>query len=304
MKTKLFLPIMLVGLLILTACGTQNQNAGQGGGAYIGGTTGLVASFEPLSIIENSIYTVFDSEDFPIEIVLTNKGEEDIVPGKVNLKLLGPAKTDFRNIPSWELRNVNTINKISQFNPEGGEEVISFTPGARALYTAPVTGYNDITWNLEYSYEYKTSSIVSDVCFKGDLTRTEVCDVKAARTTAVSAAPISITNVQEDTGGKGIITLSFDVLNAGKGEVTIPGKEFDNRFGQISYTIDEPTKWECKSGGREGEARLIGGRATVICRLKAPLGEDDLYVKNVRFTLNYVYKEILQEKLRVKESVK
>lgn len=304
MKLKSLILIMLVSLLLITACSGTQKNAVKTGSAFLGGVNGLTASFEPLSIKENNIYTVFNTEDFPLEVNLKNKGEEDISPGKVSLKLLGPAKTDFQNIPQWTLKNVQIINKMSEFNPEGGEEIVSFTPNKRALYTAPIVGFNDITWNLEYTYEYKTHLIVNDVCFKGDLTQKTVCEVKEKKVYSVSGAPITVTGITEDSGGKGIVILKIEIQDSGKGDSTVIGKDFDNRFGQITYTIDEPQKWECKSGGRENEARLIGKRATIICRSKVPLTNDDLYVKNVRLDFSYLYKELIREKLRVKESVK
>ena len=98
--------------------------------------------------------------------------------------------------------------------------------------------------------------------------------------------------------------LKFTVKNAGLGKATVSGEEFDSRFDQVAYTIDEPQKWECKSGGRENEARLVEGQADVVCRLKTALAEEDVFVKQVKLTLSYVYKELVQEKLRVKESVK
>ena len=129
---------------------------------------------------------------------------------------------------------------------------------------------------------------------------------KESKNAAVSGAPITVTGVAQDTGGKGIILLKIDVSNAGEGDSTIIGKDFDKagRFDQISYEIDEPEKWKCSSGGRENEARLIDGKAQVICKLKKPLTEDELYTKPVRLTLDYTYKELLLKKLRVKESAK
>jgi len=305
MKKIIFLTMLLLTFgLLISGCEDQATQTPVGGGAFIGGSEGLAATFEPLSVVEDGIYTIFDSEDFSMDLVLKNKGEENVLPETVSLKLLGPSKEDFSGIPSWEIKNVETIEKVSEFNPEGGEEIVTFTPEARAEYTGTVTGFTDINWNLEYWYNYKTHLIVNDVCFKGDLTDPKVCVVKEAKTTSVSGAPISVTVVEEDVAGKGLMMLRIDVQNIGTGEATLPSGEFDYRFSQVAYSIEEPEKWECKSGGRENEARLIDGKAQIICRLKEPLSEDDLYTKNVRLTFDYVYKQLIQEKLRIKESLK
>ncbi len=300
MKRIIILPLLIISLLMLVACTTEDAQTT--GGAFIGGTQGVVASFEPLSILEEGVYSIFDTENFPLEVIITNKGEETILPGGVALRLLGPAQTDFQNIPNWQLSNTEDIEKISEFNPQGDEEVISFTPNSYATYINEVVGYTDITWNLDYQYDYKTHLIIENVCFKGDPTDEKVCTIQENKVFSVSGAPIQVSAVAEDTGGKGIVLLKIDVANAGTGKSTITGQEFDNRFDQISYTTDEPEKWECKSGGRENEARLIEGKAQIICRLRTPLAEDEIYQRTVKLTFDYVYKELIQEKLRVKES--
>src|SRR3989344_6884749 len=152
---------LLLAVLLITACSNSTTTTQPTGGIFIGGTTGIVALFEPFSVKEGNIYTIFDSEDFPIDVRLTNKGEQTVPIGRVTLKLLGPAQTDFDNIPNCVLPNTQEIEKVSEFNPNGGEEIVTFTPNNnRAKYKAAVTGYNDITWNLEYAYDYKTYLII------------------------------------------------------------------------------------------------------------------------------------------------
>ncbi len=306
MKYKFLLPLLALGLFVVACENAQQQ---QTTGAFLGGTTGLTASFEPLGTkeAESGLYTIFDSEGFPIEIALRNKGEEDIPVGKVMLKLLGPSRDEFQNIvpANWETNNRQQIDKISEFNPLGGEEIVSFTPSPnRAKFGGKITTFRDIVWNLEYWYDYKTHLIMNDVCFKGDPKDEKVCTITEPKTFSVSGAPITVASVSEDQAGKGIIMVKVAVQNVGTGKATIPGMEFDQRFDQVSYTVDEPTKWECKSSGRENEARLVDGKADIICRLKRPLIAEDLYTKTVGLTLSYTYKELVQEKLRIKESAK
>ena len=304
-----FLVISLVLVfLLLSGCKPKDQQPTVS--IFRGGTEGVTAVFEPLGLKEEGVYTVYDTEKFPLEIVLKNKGEEVVPAGKAKLHLLGPSQTDFEGIPQWTITNKGDIDKISEFNPEGGEEVLSFTSGGSlAKYKQKVVGYIDLNWNVEYAYDYKTHVIVQDVCFKGDITDPKVCQVKDTKPFAVSGAPITITGVEQDTAGKGIILMKISVENKGKGDAAIVGQEFDPRFSQIAYTIDEPNKWECKSGGRENQARLVAGpegssSAQIVCRLKTALKDDELYVKTVGLTLQYQYKELIQDKLRVKESAR
>jgi hypothetical protein len=303
MKKILLTSILILGLFIVgCSSGTDTTTAGQQG-VFIGGTEGLVATFEPIGVEENGVQTVYDTENFPLEILLKNKGEENVEIGKVSLRLLGPPETDFQNIPSWKISNKKMIEKVSEFNPEGGEEVTSFTSSNLAKYTRDITSFTDINWNVEYAYDYKTHVIINDVCFKGDISDNRICEVKGSKTFALSGAPIAVTSVQEETGGKGIVVLKIGLSNIGLGDSTIIGQEYDTRFSQVGYTIDEPHLWECKSGGREGTARFVDGKAEVICKLKKALKEDDLFTKVVTFTINYNYRELVTEKLRIKESI-
>lgn len=307
MKKIIILSLLLIltFALLLTGC-DEGEEKPEKGGAFVGGKEGIVASFEPLSAKDpdTGIYTIFDTEDFSLDITLKNKGEEDVPPEGATLRLLGPPSQNFENVPNWILNNQQTIEKVSEFNPPGGEEIVTFSPEANAKYTGKVTGFTDINWNLEYWYKYKTHLIIDDVCFKGNLNDPKVCIVKEAKVFSVSGAPITITKVEEDVAGKGLILLRIEVENKGVGDATIVGQDFDYRFSQVAYNIETPEKWECKSGGRQNEARLVEGKAQIICRSLGELGEDELYTTSVRLTLDYLYKDIIKEKLRIKESLK
>ncbi len=289
-------------MLLLAAC-SGSEPASSFEGAYIGGGEGIELSFEPFSVLEDGVYTIFDTEDFPIDVLIKNKGEHTVAAGDVSLTLLGPAQQDFENIPAWELVNVEEIEKISEFNPEGDEELISFTPDDYAVYLGEVIGFYDIPWTLDFEYLYATNVLIDNVCFKEDISDDRVCEVEEAKGFSVSGAPITVTSVEEDTAGQGIMMLRINIRNTGTGEATIPGEDFDDRFSQVAYTIDEPDLWECKSGGREDEARLVDGEAEVICKLREPLADGELYTKSVQLTLDYVYQDLITETLRIKESI-
>ncbi|MBI2151843.1 hypothetical protein HYU21_03910 [Candidatus Woesearchaeota archaeon] len=310
MKIKIIKLLALLSLLlVLTACGNQTQT--QSKSIFLGGTEGLEINFESLGLQEEGIDTIYDTEDFPLELSLKNKGEESIPVGKASFRLIGPAQEDFEGIPAWTISNTAILDKKSEFNPDGGLESVTFTPGdSAAKYKRKVTGFIDVNWNVEYSYDYKTHLLINDVCFKGDIRDKKVCEVKGTKTFAVSGAPLTVTKVEQDMGGKGVVTLKITVQNAGGGESASPEEEFNARYSEFAYEIDEPEKWECKSGGRENKGRFAEANANspvateILCKLKTALGEDDIYTKTLGFTLKYKYKELVQEKLRIKESVK
>ena len=295
----LFLGLLLSALLVLSACNQQQpQNAAQR--AFIGGTQGVLPKFELFGVEENGVDSIFDTETFPVEVTLQNKGEYEIQPGDITVKLLGPSQSEFSGIPSFELRNLNILEKISELTPNGGEETISFATDAR--YLSEVRGVIDRTWFANVEYNYQTYIIIPEVCLKENPTDTRVCDVKGAKQFFVSGAPIIITAVEEDTAGRGIMALRIMVSNVGGGDkVTIPGQDFGVN-DRIAFSIDDQD-WECKSGGRVNEARLVNNGAEIVCKLKNALATDTIATKQLKLTLDYKYRDIIQETLRIKESV-
>ena len=282
----------------LTACSGEQQT--QQKGAYLGGTDGVTADFEAFGVEEDGIFNIFDTESFPIELTLKNKGEYDLQPRDIKVRLLGPAPMEFSGIASRELQNQQAIDKISELTPDGGEETITFARDAK--YQGAVAGVIDREWFANVEYKYQTYGLVPEVCLKEDLTDKRICDVKQTREFFVSGAPVTITKVEEDTAGRGIMALKFTIKNVGGGDVTKVGEEFEVR-DQLAYSLDD-NAWECKSGGRVNEARLIEDQAEIVCKLKQPLQQNDLFTKQVKLTLEYTYRSIVQEKLRIKESAR
>lgn len=289
---------LIVSLLILTACQQQQQPTARG--AYVGGTQGLRATFEPFGVEENGIYSIFDEEAFLLELTLQNKGEYAIQPGEVTVKLLGPSQEEFTGMKAWELQNNQPLEAISELVPEGGEETLSFASDAK--YAKEVSGVVEREWFANIEYHYQTYLLIPEVCLKEDLTDQRVCNVKEAKTFFVSGAPITVKAVEEDTAGKGIVALKILVSNVGAAaaKVTKPGEDFGVR-NVLSFSLDDPA-WECKSAGKLNEARLDDGQAEIVCKLKEPLAQGHVSTKQVKLTLDYKYRELISEKLRIKQS--
>ena len=297
--TKVLLLTILTASLVLAGCSSGEDKQVQQVGAYLGGTQGVTAEFEAFGVEEDGVFTIFDTETFPMEVTLRNKGEYEIQPGNIRVKLLGLSQDEVSGISSWEIPNSDIIDEISELVPEGGEETISFATDAK--FEGEVNGFIDREWFANIDYDYQTYLIIPEVCLKEDLTDDRVCDVKEAKTFFSSGAPIIVKSVEESTAGKGVMALKIKVSNAGNGKITKPGEDFGVR-NTLVYTIDDAA-WECKSGGKIGEARFVSGEAEVVCKLKNPLAEDmPPSTKQVKLTFDYQYRDIIQEKLRMKES--
>ena len=306
MNKKYLLMVLLVAILFVVGCaGQQVTTAGKS--PYIGGNKGLVSEFLTMGIYndKSSMEEIFEGEAFPIEIVLKNKGEEDFASGKERLTLMGINLGDFSGIVSnGILSNTEAIEKVSDLNAEGGEATLDFTSESEdAKYLIPLTGSSyDVSVFARVVYEYKTHASVPKVCYKKNFNDETVCELEETKDVYSSGAPIQVTSAVEKTAGTAKIGIEFRIENTGTGDVAKPGVNFDPRYDELSFSVSEPDKWECRAGGKENEARLDSdGKSTIICRLKNAITEDVPFTKQMDLTLSYDYREIVHKQLRVKK---
>jgi len=297
---NLTLLLILVSSVFLIGCSSSTDTTTTTSKVFLGGSQGVVTKFEAFGVTESNVYTVYDTEEFPLEVSLSNKGEYELKAGDVQVSLLGPSSKEFSGISSWNLKNTAKIDKVSSLLTTGGEETISFAK--KAKYTGSVTGIQERTWFANADYNYETYLIIPEVCLKEDMTDKRVCTVSEKKTFYVSGAPVTVTSVEESTAGKGIMALKIKISDKATGKVTKQGQDFGTRE-ELTYTIDD-SDWECKSGGRVNEATLIKDEAEILCKSKTALASKTLSTKQVKLTLKYKYRSLIQEKLGIKESSK
>ena len=291
--------VAILGILLVAGCeDTGSKDAGIGS-PYIGGTQGITANFESFGIVDAGLPTIYEDETFPVEITLRNKGEENIDAGDVTIRIRGISEQDYDGL-SFEESNADNIEKVSTTNTAGGEETIDM--GDAKYSHNIITAFYDATVYAEYQYPYATHVAIPQVCFKEDLQDTTVCNVEESKQHFSSGAPIKVTAAAEKRAGAGIIAIEYTVENLGGGDVTAPDKEFDSRHGQIAFSLDEnsnPSDWECKLGGEENGGRLIDGKGTIRCKLNSPMEENTLYTKQIDLTISYIYRDLIQQKVRI-----
>ena len=299
----MFLGILIL-VIVVAGCTSGGETPTPVKSVFDGGTQGIVASFEPFGVQEAGIFTIFDTETFPIEVTLKNRGEEDVAAGDAKVSLKGINLNDFTGIPSGSVTNKNKIEKVSELDKQGQEELLDFTPGTDAHYKPKVTGFYQPDIFAVAEYKYATHLIMPQICFKEDLKDESVCKVDEAKTFFVSGAPVTVTKVEESAAGRGLMVLLITIENVGGGKVTLPAADFDARYGQVAFTVEtEPEKWECRSAGREGEVRLVDGKAVIACKLKEQLAKDTLFTKQIELTLKYRYQSVIQQTIKIKESL-
>jgi len=302
MNKKHIAIIVLACLAVFLAGCSGGESQGTAGSPFIGGTKGIVAEFEPLSIEESGVYTIYDTDTFPIQILLKNKGEEDVAVNDATVKIEGIYLNDFSPVPASEKKNDELVEKISDVNADGGEVIVDF--GSDVMYKPAILGeFVPLEILAKYTYKYKTTVSVPKVCFSDDIQDKTVCSVDGTKTSYSSGAPIQVTSVDEKSAGSGKSALTFTVENVGGGSSTVIGSEFNTRYDQVSYKIvpdTEAAKWKCRSAGRENEARFADGKTTIVCELIDPV--TDKYTKEVVLEISYEYRDFIQESLRIKKS--
>jgi hypothetical protein len=297
---KIITALIVIAMMVMVGCeggNTQTSTVSP----YQGGSQGLMPTFEPLGVVENGIASIFEDETFPVEITLKNKGEQEIAASSAVIKLKGISPNDYENL-AFEKTNANILDPISESNPQGGEETVDF---GDAKYKIPLSGsYYDVTVFVSYAYPYKTHVAVPKMCFSTDSNDKTVCTIEEAKQIFSSGAPIQVISAKETRSGANLVSIDFEVSNVGGGEVTKPGAEFDTRYGQITFSVDDtsnPSDWECRLGGEENGGRLIDGKGTVRCKLKTPMEEGTMYTKQFDLTISYDYKGLIEQSIRIKK---
>ena len=298
MKNKILALFMVLSLVFVVSCQGGEDTTTVKKGVFVGGTEGITANFEAFGVTEEGVYSIFDEDTFPIDLTLHNKGEYELKVGDVVVTLLGPSKTEFDGISSWELKNTGKIDKLSDLVPTGGEETLTFASDAK--YKNKVTTLLDRKWFATIDYHYQTQLILPEVCLKEDLSDKRVCEIGGEKEFFVSGAPLTVTKVEESTAGKGIMALRIKIKKHGSGKITKPGEDFSVNNEKLSYKVDDPL-WECKSSGKVDEARLLEGEAEIVCKLKDALAKGILEAKKVSITFDYKYRDTIEETLRIKE---
>jgi len=307
---KTIILCLIMGSILVIGAGCNDNVDVVSNSPYIGGTQGIVAEFEDWGLLQDNIETIWNAESFPVQINLKNKGEEAIATGDAEVFLKGIKIDDFGGLDETDgtkdgrMVSTEELEPVADFNKDGGESSLDF---GDATYMVPITGsFYDVAIFADVIYLYKTHVAIPKVCFSGDPTDAEVCTVDEKKTVFSSGGPIQVISVEEKSAGKGLLALNYEVENVGGGDSTMPGEEFNPRYDQIAYILtpeSEVAKWDCSSGGKNNQARLIDDKTTIRCKLKTEykLTEDTLYTKQIGLEIEYTYKSLVHKQLRIKK---
>ena len=66
MKSRYIVPFLLLAVVIAGCADDEITSSSGDGGVFIGGRDGVVVTFEPLGLEESGIFTIYDTENFPL----------------------------------------------------------------------------------------------------------------------------------------------------------------------------------------------------------------------------------------------
>lgn len=305
---KIMIAMIILSIAILTGCTGGNKEVTITD-PYMGGSQGLVASFETMGVTtDGTTPSIFDDESFTVVINLKNKGEYEVPANTMRTVIKGISQADYTGL-TFQKSNSEAIEKISSANVQGGEIIINH--GAGKLATGRIQDRNVLTASIyaDVIYPYQTFVAVPKVCMKdtSSKVRDDICDVEnAALQVFSSGAPIRAVGAKETRSGKGLVSVEFTVENVGGGESKdIAKADFDYRYNEIAFTVKESSSnannWDCKSSGREGIGRFgDDNKLLILCKLKNPIPPNQVYQEQLDLTLKYDYKSIINSDLVIK----
>lgn len=300
-------------LVMLTAC-TGSGKSGEKvdlGSPFVGGTTGVVADFIDLRT------EVFDGGRDPFDLVIKieNKGEATVAPGRARVKISGINPAEFGKLEEDLVKSVTeeivAVRKDPQGNALAGSQTTIEFIGLN--HFSPIAG-SQVSFPLraDICYTYTTEA-VSKICIRENLLNPEaggICEIVEDKTTINSGAPVQIGTVKETTRGKDKVSFTFEISNAGTGDIFERGSFCDRstraKENRVYVTVDtgmsgiQCTGLSTTGTKAEGFTTLFDGKKTVTCTQTVTSSTD--YEQQISIKAVYDYEEFKQTQITVKSS--
>lgn len=310
MKKSGLIFLVIVSIILVSGQGCERVEK-RAEGVFIGGKDGLVAEF-----VEDapSVSGNFKGESFPVEVRLTNKGENDIGVGAVNIYLTGGlyARTstggDIGIVPGRDEARANTVVILAiEEGAEGLIEDSEVVDIGDVTYNGEIYGDNvPLDVSLAICYPYRTRVQVNDFCVPstGAAKTGDECSIDSSVNLIDdgdnSGAPVQITSLREDKGS-GYVRITLDINNVGNGEVVDTScTKTITRDTKNKATVTMPSGFDCGwgEGQTSGVVELRNGHATLRCR-KDVTNAGNAYKEPMLIKLDYNYWQDLSETITI-----
>jgi hypothetical protein len=293
MMKKYIIVAFLALLIVFSGC-AKKEESNVLTSAFYGGSDGVSVEFKQIAPPDQ-----FDQgEEVPVSVILTNKGEYDIISGNAKAEIYG-INLDTFNLPEGYKGTNGILRGKGEFNLDGGEREVSF---GNLRYNEEIINSRDFVIRSRVCYPYQTKTDIP-ICVKSSLsqeTGESVCSIDGEKVVAgtVSSAPIQVTSVIERTRGSNQIRFDIKIENKGVGNVYSNDVTCEdlgdgivslNNKDKILLEVINPTGVVC--GFRSGEdsdkgiIELEGNTRIISCWMEA----EDTYTDTLRLILSYMY---------------
>lgn len=300
-------------LVMLTAC-TGGGKAGEKvdlGAPFVGGTAGISADF--IDFRSN----VFDGGRDPFDVIvkLENKGEATVAPGRVRVKISGINPAEFskleEDLTKGATEELMAVRKDPQGNALAGSQTTVEFIGLN--HFAPIAGAQvSFPLRADVCYTYTTQA-VSKLCVRENLLNPEaggICEIGADKDALNSGAPVQVGTVKESARGKDKLSFTFEISNAGTGDVFERGSFCDRstraKESRVYVIVDtgipgiQCTGLTTTGTKAEGFTTLFDKKKTVTCTQTITSSTD--YEQQIKIEAVYDYEEFKQTQITVKSS--
>lgn len=303
---------IMVLFAMLTACtGGKTGETVDLGSPFVGGTAGLVADFLDFRS------AVFDGGRDPFDVVvkIENKGEATVATGRVRVKISGINPAEFskheEELTKASSEELMGVKKDAQGNVlPGSQSTIEFTG---LNHFSPISG-SQVTFPLraDICYTYLTQA-ASKICIRSNLLAPEaggICEINEDKDAKNSGAPVQVGAVKETARGKDKLSFSFEISNAGTGQIFEQGSVCDRstraKENKVYVKVDTGmpglvcTPLTTTGTKAEGFMTLYEGKKIVTCTQTVTSRTD--FEQQVSIDVTYDYEEYKQTQLTVKSS--
>ena len=307
--------IALIAILVLlTACaggGKKGQTVDLSASPFIGGTTGIGADFADFR------KEVFDGGRDPFDVVvkLENKGEHTVPATMVHVKISGVNPAEFGKLEEDLIKSPPDELIETRLDAQGN--VLPTTPVFVEFtdlnHFSPIAGAQ-VTYPLraDVCYTYQTEA-VSKVCVRENILAPEpegLCEINADKPVFNSGAPVQVGIVKESARAKDKIGFSFEIANAGAGQIFERGSRCDKssraKENRAYVIVDtgmpglQCTGLSTTGTKAEGFTTLFDGKKIVTCTQTVSSRTD--FEQQIDIEVVYDYEEYKQTEIVVKSS--
>lgn len=278
---------------------------------FIGGTSGIVADFVDLR------KDVFDGGRDPFDVIvkLENKGEADVLANRVRVKLSGINPAEFGKLE--EDLSKSPDDDVIGMRKDAQGTVLPSTPVFVEFtglnHFSPISGAQ-VAFPLRADVcSTYAGDAVSKLCARSNILTPEaggICEINEDKPVFNSGSPVQIGAVKETAGAKDKIRFSFEISNAGTGEIFERGSSCDRstraKENRAYVVIDTGmpglscTGLTTSGTKAEGFTTLFEGKKVVSCTQTITTRTD--FEQQISIKTVYDYEEFKQTQITVRSS--